>query len=158
MECLKDTVINDIMLKMQFNLDALQLKLLEKALNIVLYNVEVVKMETGLSTQLDDNERLLDIFQMRRRNRLSEKTIEQYLLSMRGLLTFCNKNLRDVTHVEIEFYLDHLRMNGNNPTSVDNARRNISAVYTWFRKQEIVTVNPTERVERQKITKSQLTF
>ncbi|MFA9464061.1 MAG: tyrosine-type recombinase/integrase [Velocimicrobium sp.] len=150
MECLKDNIINEVMLKMQFNIDSLQLKLLEKSLNVVLYNVDVVKMETELSTQLDDNEYLLNVYQMRRRNRLADNTIEQYMLSMKGLLTFRNKNIREITHNDIDFYLDYLRMKGNNPVSIDNVRRNISAVYTWFRKQEIVQANPVERVERQK--------
>lgn len=56
---MKEQLINDVLLKMQEVINREQLRVLERVLLAVMYSVEVVRMETALSTELDDNQYML---------------------------------------------------------------------------------------------------
>lgn len=57
---MKEQLINDTLMAMQAYLNREQLQILERVLLAKMYTVEILRMETGLSTELDDNDYMLD--------------------------------------------------------------------------------------------------
>lgn len=89
---MKEQLINDVLLRMQEVINREQLRVLEQVLLAVMYSVEVVRMETALSTDLDDNQYMLDSIKLNMQKRdLSEKTIEQYMRAARMFLDVVHK-------------------------------------------------------------------
>ena len=63
---MKEQLINDVLLKMQEVINREQLRVLQQVLLAVMYSVDVVRMETALSTELDDNQYMLDTIKLKR--------------------------------------------------------------------------------------------
>ena len=159
---MKEQLINDVLLKMQEFIDREQLKVLEQVLLAVMYTVEVVKMETALSTDLDDNDYMLDTIKLNMQKRdLSAKTIEQYMRAARTFLDTVHKNLRNVVPTDIEYYLNEFsrgKLKANSPQSVNNERQFLSSVFTWLRRCNFINNNPVENVPKKKVPRKPIDF
>lgn len=148
---MKERIINDVLMKMDPVLDRQQMQILESSLMQVLYFVDIVQKQTALSTMLDDNDYLLETYEMNvRKDGLSEKTIDAYMRAMRHFLDTVDKNIRHITSMDVKYYLDQYASHGNDARTVNNERRFLSAVFTWFRKHGIVKANPVETVPNKK--------
>lgn len=143
---LKERVRNDILLKMQYHLDGMQMDMLGNVLVQVLSGVEIVEMQTLPATVDNVNEQILQLFQLRKASKLSPRTVEQYFDSVRRLICSADKPLTNITSMDVELYLNNIR-GANSPTSLNNQRRNLSAFFTWMRKSKLILENPCDGVE-----------
>lgn len=66
-------------------------------------------------------------------------------------VAFADRPLTLVDENDIENFLAYIKANGNQNTSVNNHRRNLSAFFTWMRKQKLRPDNPVEGVEAYKV-------
>lgn len=156
---MKEKVINEILMQMEPHINAQVLRLLENVIIKALYYVEIAKKETELSTELDDNLYLLRLYETNvRKDGLSPKTIDAYMASMKNMLCCTNKNIRHITSVDIKFYLDRYEGKGNSVDTVNNERRFLSAVFTWYRKHGIIAANPVEAVPVKKGRKKPIDY
>lgn len=156
---MKEKIINEILMQMVSYINTETLRILETVIIKALYYVEVQKKETELSTEMDDNLFLLQVYEMNvRKDGLSDKTINIYLGAMRNMLCVTDKNIRHINSVDIKYYLDLYAGKGNNTRTVNNERRFLSAVFTWFRKHGIINVNPVEAVPVKKERKPPIDY
>ena len=156
---MKERIINEILMQMEPHISTEVLKMLETVVVKALYHVEVEKKETQLSTEMDDNMYLLQGYEMNvKKDGLSEKTIKAYLGAMRNMLCVTGKNIRHITSVDIKYYLDQYAGKGNSVRTVNNERRFLSAVFTWFRKHGLITANPVEAVPVKKERKPPIDY
>lgn len=146
----KDDVLNNILIAMQPHLGSMTLQILEKAIRAELYSVELVEMETSPSTQFDDNEYIIKLFIARKAPKLSKKTVEYYLTTIKNFLSIVDKSLLQVTSNDVEYFLGQYEGAGNQAVTVNNARRNLSAFFTWMRKFGLIAVNPVENTDIRK--------
>lgn len=146
----KDRVMDKIMIAMQPHLAAMQYDILDKVLKKEFYTIDVTVMETLPSTELDSNEFIIQLFNAKKAPKLSAKTVDFYLSSIKSFIAYVDKNLLRVTDKDVDYYLDYYASKGNQAVSVNNERRNISAFFTWMRKYGLITVNPVENVEPRK--------
>lgn len=160
---MKEQLINDILMALQVYFNREQLQILERVLLAQMYTVEITRMETGLSTELDDNDYMLDTikFNMQKRD-LSPRTVEQYIRAARALVDTTHKNLRRIEPVDVEYYLSvYAEGRGGRPNSnhtVNNERKFVSAVFVWLRRCNFIDRNPVENVLPRKIVKKPIDF
>ena len=159
---MKEQLINDVLLRMQEVINREQLRVLEQVLLAVMYTVDVVRMETALSTELDDNQYMLDTIRLNMQKRdLSSKTIEQYMRAARMFLDVVHKNLRNVEPTDIEYYLNEFsrgKLKSNSPQSINNERQFLSSVFTWLRRCNFINQNPVENVAKKKVPRKPIDF
>lgn len=159
---MKEQLINNVLLKMQEIINREQLRALEQVLLAVMYNVEIVKMETALSTDLDDNDYMIDTIKLNMEKRdLSSKTIEQYMRAVRMFVDVVHKNLRNIEPTDIEYYLGEFakgKLKTNSPQSINNERQFLSAIFVWLRRCNFITKNPVENVAKKKVPKKPIDF
>ena len=159
---MKEQLINDVLLRMQEVINREQFRVLEQVLLAVMYSVDVVRMETALSTDLDDNQYMLDTIRLNMQKRdLSSKTIEQYMRAARMFLDVVHKNLRNVVPTDIEYYLNEFsrgKLKSNSPQSVNNERQFLSSVFTWLRRCNFISQNPVENVAKKKVPRKPIDF
>lgn len=156
---MKEKIINEILMQMEPHISTETLRILETVIIKALYYVEVIKKETELSTEMDDNLYLLQTYEMNvKKDGLSEKTIRAYMGAMKNMLCVTDKNIRHITSVDIKYYLDLYAGKGNNVRTVNNERRFLSAVFTWFRKHGIINTNPVEAVPVKKERKPPIDY
>lgn len=147
-EILRDTVLTN----MKPFLDTAMLEILNQVLVKALFCVEVTEAETLPATRENTNEYILEVWAMKKAPKLSKETAKYYMDTMKHFITFVNKSLLDVTDMDVEYYLQWywkvgFRGQGNNQTTVNNERRNLSAFYTWMRKRHMVNDNPVDGVD-----------
>lgn len=159
---MKEQIINDVLLRMQEIINREQLRVLEQVLLAVMYSIDVVRMETALSTEMDDNQYMLDTIKLNMQKRdLSEKTIEQYMRAARMFLDVVHKNLRNVVPTDIEYYLNEFargKLKANSPQSINNERQFLSSVFTWLRRCNFINQNPVENVAKKKVPRKPIDF
>ena len=156
---MKERIINDILMQMEPHVSTDVLRILETVIIKALYYVEVKKKDTELSTEMDDNMYLLQGYEMNvKKDGISEKTVKAYLGAMRNMLCVTDKNIRHITSVDIKYYLDQYAAKGNSVRTVNNERRFLSAVFTWFRKHGVINVNPVEAVPVKKERKPPIDY
>lgn len=156
---MKEKIINEILMQMEPHVSTEVLRMMETVIIKALYYVEVMKKETELSTEMDDNLYLLQMYEMNvKKDGLSERTVKAYMGAMKNLLCVTDKNIRHITAVDIKYYLDMYAGKGNSVRTVNNERRFLSAVFTWFRKHGVINTNPVEAVPVRKERKPPIDY
>ena len=156
---MKERIINDVLMQMEPHVSTEVLRILETVIIKAMYYVEVKKKDTELSTEMDDNLYLLQLYEMNvKKDGLSVKTVKAYMGAMKNMLCVTDKNIRHITAIDIKYYLDLYTSKGNSMRTVNNERRFLSAVFTWFRKHGIINVNPVEAVPVKKERKPPIDY
>lgn len=139
----KEQIRDDVLIKMSRHIDKNALAILN---DILTEDLAKFGETTEVATADNTNEYLLEMFYMFKGQKLSDKTMKAYKFTLDKFMTFCQKNLTQVTSVDIECFLAKMRKS-NSEVSVNNYRRNLSAFFTWLVKKHIVTFNPCLDVE-----------
>ncbi|QDW73072.1 tyrosine-type recombinase/integrase [Lachnospiraceae bacterium KGMB03038] len=142
-EILRDTILTG----MKPYLDAAVLDILNQVVVQALFDVEVTESQTLPATRNNTNEHILQLYMTKKAPKLSPKTVNYYLLTIRRFSDYVDKSLLDVTDMDVECYLQAYARKGNQASTVNNERRNLSAFYTWARKSHLVNDNPVDGVE-----------
>ncbi len=145
----KNMLINNVIGEMAVDLTSVQLDKLESALRIHLHGIELQEECTELSTYIDDNERMLELFAANKKlQNLSNKTIAQYVLQNRRLFDTLNKNWKSITTDDIKYYLAKMQhLNKLSACTISNMKRFISAFYSWALDDEYITRNPVSAIK-----------
>lgn len=142
-EELRDTILTG----MQPFLNAPLMEILNQVVVQALFGIEVTESETLPATIDDTNQRIIAIYMTKKAPKLSPKTVEYYMLTIRNFIEFVQKSLLDVSDMDVEFYLQSYARKGNQASTINNERRNLSAFFTWMRKSHLRSDNPVDSVE-----------
>ena len=142
----KERVRNDIMVGMRMHLDTCTMQILDAVIIKAIQNVEMSELETLPATIDNTNSYIMNLFATKKAPKLSKNTVSYYENTLNEFMALTNKPLNKVTESDIEFYLLSKRANNSN-TSLNNLRRNLSAFFTWMRKEKIISENPCDGIE-----------
>lgn len=167
-ESIKNQVINDVIVAMSYALSAEMLQILEKVLIDKLVNVTMEKMNTlpvEIKNSVDEQNRYVIQLFLYKKKKLAKGTRLGYVSAVTKLVTLLYKPLVQMDEQDIFYYLDwyenkNIQTTGkkNQPQSVNNERRFLSAFFTWMRKEKLIAVNPVEAVEPLKEQKKPIDF
>lgn len=165
-----DTVVNDFMCRLMTAIEAqkaandvmcqlYQAIEQERRLNDVrdmLYmsmaGYQLVKEETALSTQTDDNAYTVKSFlsALKVEGR-TDKTIAMYWGELKNLFLYLNKNYRDIKTNDIRQYLAYCKTERhNNDTTVNNKIRVFNSFFGWMTAEEFIDKNPMIKIKSAK--------
>ena len=142
----KEKLKNDILVGMRIYLDATTLAILEAVIVKAVQNIEMTELETLPATVDNTNSYIIELFMARKAAKLSDKTVEAYMTTLNEFIALINKPLTKVCESDIECYLYRKKQMNNNNTSLNNCRRNLSAIFTWMRKSKLISENPCDGV------------
>ena len=167
-ESIKNQVINDVIVAMSYTLSAEILQILEKVMIDKLVNVTMEKMNTlpaEIKDSVDEQNRYVIQLFLYKKKKLAKGTKEGYVSAVTKLVTLLYKPLVQMDEQDIFYYLDwyenkNIKKTGkkNQPQSVNNERRFLSAFFTWMRKEKLIAVNPVEAVEPMREQKKPIDF
>lgn len=140
--------MQNVLCTMAQSLDTLQLKELETVLVSNLHDVIMERDIFALSCEVDDNAAYLKLFIAARRiEGMSESTIKSYYYYTRNFLDMINKNFRDITAIDVQWYLSEYEVSHCvSRRSLDNIRKGINGVFIWLEENEYIDINPLHRV------------
>lgn len=142
----KERVRNDILVGMRMHLDTCTMAILDAVIVKAVQNVEMTEATTLPATCDDTNQYIIQLFDTKKAPKLSPMTVEYYKMTLNEFITLINKPLNKVSESDIEYYLLAKRPNNTN-ASLNNLRRNLSAFFTWMRKEKLIGENPCDGVE-----------
>lgn len=143
----KEIIIGDVLVAMDPYLNAEQLRKLENVLRMKLQGFAIEEECTELSTDVDDNDYILKLFAANKKlEGCKSGTIEQYLRQTKDLLTKCDKNYKNITKDDIKCYLA-IYGQGVKPNTLSNAKRFLSAFFSWANDEGYITANPVRQIK-----------
>lgn len=142
----KERVRNDILVGMKMHLDTCTMAILDAVIVKAVQNVEMTETATLPATLDDTNQYIMQLFDTKKAPRLSPKTVEFYKSTLNEFMVLINKPLNKIVESDVEYYLQTKRPCNTN-TSLNNLRRNLSAFFTWMRKEKIISENPCDGIE-----------
>lgn len=148
MKSLKEAKINEIIQGLAPFFAAAQLQIIEGVIVKRLYDVDLSNQCTDLSTYLDDNEYILEVFAANKKlENLSDKSIAQYVSATRMMLNTLNKNYRDITTNDIKYYLVMYQQRRKiTVNTVVNLKRFLGAFFSWAQEEEYIDRNPVAAI------------
>ena len=142
----KERVRNNILVGMQMHLDICTMAILDAVIVKAVQNVEMVEITTLPATLDDTNQYIMNLFDTKKVPKLSSKTAAFYKSTINEFIALINKPLNKIAESDVEYYL-LAKKSGNSNASLNNLRRNLSAFFTWMRKEKIISENPCDGVE-----------
>lgn len=142
---MREQLISYILTDMDAYLGANEKAILKGVLVNRLKDLEITS-NTQLATLDDSNEEFIKMFIALKGTRLSQRSMQEYLRTLKQFIELVNKPLNKTTAIDIEYFL-HIKAKTNSETSLNNYRRNLSAFFTWMRKKRFMDYNPCEEVE-----------
>lgn len=147
----KKTIKNNILVAMRIYIDSTTMQILEAVISKALFAFDITDRQQLPATMDNTNQYILDLFEVKKGSKLSHETMEQYRMTVHRFMAFVDKPLTIADENDVENFLAYLKRNGNQNRSVNNNRRNLSAFFTWMRKQKLRPDNPVEGVEAYKV-------
>lgn len=141
----KEQLMDEIIVSMSCHINGVQLHVLKEVLITKLENVEISAPMLPATVE-QNNEYFINMFKILKGSKLSTRTMEVYLATLRDFQNILNKPLNKITCIDIEYYLN-VKSKTCNEKSLNNYLRNLSAFYTWMRKKRFITENPCDEVE-----------
>lgn len=138
----KEVVIHNVLAAMGTEMECVQLQMLENALRESLKGLTLGEECTALSTELDDNEKMVSIFLASKKlEGLKHLTLVQYRTTAYQLFDYIQKNYRDISKNDIKIYLAW-RMQNVKLTTLQNTKSNLSSFFGWLHREGYISSNP----------------
>ena len=145
-----DGIITKVLYAMQSALESVQLDKLKSALYMNFGNVKVYEEETALSTAMDDNNQVINLFlaTLKIEGR-TDSTIKAYTSEYKSFFTFLDKNFRDVSTNDIRLYLAYCKTTRNNSdVTLNNRIRNLRSLFKWLTAEDYLDKDPMRKVRQ----------
>lgn len=147
---LKEQFINEIVSSMSNTLDKIQSSQLINTLSYMLKDIELVATNNQLSTDLQNNHKILNcFFACKKIDGMSRETEKTYKFDIGNFLNYVNwMPLTKVDTNVIRLYLLHLEQKGNKKTTIDNNRRVLNTFFQWLEDEDYIQKNPCRKIKR----------
>lgn len=146
----KQQFLDNVLTQMGDTLSPEQLEKLKNCLVHNLHPVTLIKPTFALSCDLDDNYKYLKMFVASRRlEGMSENTIRSYVFYTKAFLATVNKNFREITTLDIQWYLSEYEITHNiSKRSLENIRRGVGGWFLWLEESENISFNPFKKIRK----------
>lgn len=85
----------------------------------------------------------------------SEKTIQYYESTLRGVIKEIGKSVCSITTDDLRLFLDAYQgRSGASRTTIDNIRRILSSFYSWLEDEDYIVKSPVRRIHKVKTCKT----
>lgn len=130
-----------------------QLKL-RSILEDVLYDYDIQPKCTAIALKANMNEKIAMFLACKKLDGLSGLTIDSYKLHLLRFSRCMNKNVEDITTVDIRRYLAYLMQQYKlKDTSIETEKSILKSFFNWLEDEEIITKNPARKIKPTKVEK-----
>ena len=146
---MKNTVINEIMLKMQNKLNYNQIEELKQTLEVTLYNYELTENISKEEIEIS-NKNFIDLFLSAKKiEGCSIKSMKYYKATIENMLKAINKNIKHIVTDDLRTYLtDYQISNNSSRVTIDNIRRILSSFFSWLEDEDYIIKSPVRRIHK----------
>lgn len=148
---MKNTIVNEIILKMQSALNARQVEELKKVLQYVLYNYEIHE-KTCTNDIIMSNQNFIELFIAAKKiEGCSLKSMKYYKATIENMLKIVNKSIKNITTDDLRTYLTEYQLSKHSSrVTIDNIRRILSSFFSWLEDENYIIKSPVRRIHKVK--------
>ena len=148
---MKNTVINEIVLKMQNKLNYNQIEELKQTLEVTLYNYELTENISKEEIEIS-NKNFIDLFLSAKKiEGCSIKSMKYYKATIENMLKAINKNIKHIVTDDLRTYLTDYQINNHSSrVTIDNIRRILSSFFSWLEDEDYIIKSPVRRIHKVK--------
>jgi site-specific recombinase XerD len=152
---MKDKLITLIQVRMASVLNLGQLEVLGQVLTNVFQGKEVTEKKIPGHKDEKNNDVLLDVFiSAKSVEGCSEKSLKYYSSTIRHMLGFVSKPLREISTDDLRGYLaTYQKDRGSSKVTIDNMRRIFSSFFGWLEDEDYILKSPVRRIHKVKTDK-----
>ncbi|WP_310603571.1 tyrosine-type recombinase/integrase [Anaerosporobacter sp.] len=143
-----DESIIKVLYAMQSVIGQNELEILKATLYAQLGRLHVFEEETALSTAMDDNNNIINLFiaTLSIEGR-TNSTIKAYAQEYKMFFSLVDKNIRDVTTNDIRMYLAHCKTTRkNSDVTLNNRIRNLKSLFAWLTTEDYIDKDPLRKI------------
>lgn len=151
---MKNRVITEIQTKMASILSGEQLEMLQRVMDGVLQNVELVHISSEEAQELGNNVLLKAFLSAKRVEGCSEKSLKYYEMVICRMIEEVNHPIREITTDNLRGYLANYQKERNSSkVTIDNMRRIFSSFFGWLEDEDYILKSPVRRIHKIKTDK-----
>lgn len=147
-------ILIDVCNQMSSTLNKEQLETLKNILYISFHGKSVVEEKCEIiPAETNEDVRMIKLFVASKRvSGRTEATLKQYVGEIRYCRNFIGKSFKDITTMDLRWYLGEMKEIRNNKMStICNKIKYLNSFYTFLVSEQIVTYNPVSRIEPPKV-------
>ena len=120
---------------------------------MTLANLQIFKEETALSVDLDLTDDYLDQYLLSMRlDGCTEKSIYNYKNGLRNMLDYVNKNIKDITYMDLKRYLAYGKLVRQWKDRTYNSKLiAIRSFFGWLYEEDMLPDNPAKKLKETKV-------
>lgn len=152
---MKQNFIEQMLQRMQSDLNNTQLDYLRKALEYELKSLEIIQIEDDKNLLEENNKNLLSNFLSAKTvEGCSARSIQYYKSTLEKLIKNTTKPFNKIETEDLRNYLsDYQKINNATRQTIDNIRRILSTFFSWLEDENYIIKSPVRRIHKIKTTK-----
>lgn len=149
---MKESIIQNVVMQMQRELDYRQIAHLKEVLAKELHNVEIQEVSDKTDSRKQDNKDLLDSFVSAKKiEGCSDKTLVYYRSTIEHLfetvdIMACHMETADIR----QYLVEYQEQKGSSKVTIDNMRRIFSSFFAWLEDEDYIAKSPVRRIHKVK--------
>lgn len=149
---MKESIIQNVVMQMQRELDYRQVAHLKEVLANELQKVEIHEMSNNSDNIKQDNNNLLDTFVSAKKiEGCSDKTLSYYRSTIEHLFESVDIMACHMETSDIRRYLaEYQEKKGSSKVTIDNMRRIFSSFFAWLEDEDYIAKSPVRRIHKVK--------
>ena len=149
---MKDELVNEVVQKMMYCLDNVQLVQLKQVMEQLLVCYEVTSANTE---KVDENNYLEMFIAAKKIESCSEKTLKYYQATITAMMDSVKKSVCRITTEDLRGYLtDYQEKHKSSRVTIDNIRRILSSFFSWLEDEDYIIKSPMRRIHKVKTMSS----
>lgn len=150
MKNIKIKITEDIINSIRNNFTENQLKTIENAITIILYDYKIEEEKHELEIYDNDDRFLCEqYYGSLKVEGKSQGTIERYFLQIKLMLSYIQKPIRDITTEDLRYYYAKYQTERKvSNTTLDGMRKCISAFFSWLEASDYIAKSPARRIKQ----------
>lgn len=149
-----DKILIDVCNQMADVLDKEQLESLKNVLYISFHGKTIVEEKCEIiPVETNEDLKLIKLFVASKRvSGRAETTLKQYVDEIRYCRNFIGKSFKDITTMDLRWYLGEMKEIRKNKTStIKNKIKYLNSFYTFLVNEQLISYNPVSKIESPKI-------
>lgn len=152
----QSTLINDILTSLQ-DIDSVNDEVIRSIKNVLQFKLSefvITKEEsTELTTHMDSNLVLLKQYLISMHLRgCTKSSISVYKLECTNLLTYINKNIKEITYTDIMQYMAYGKLSKHwKDTTYNNKLHVLKGFFSWLYEEQYICINPSLKIKPAKV-------
>jgi len=119
-----------------------------------LYKYEIQPKTTALVVRSDMNEMIVLYLATKKLDGLSDKTLANYALHLRRFSNYIQKNVADITAMDIRMFLaDLIKYKNLKNSTLETEKSIIKSFFVWLENEDYIVKSPTRKIKSTKVEK-----